>query len=166
MNPPTIKCCSHLFSFVKDINFCNNNYHQPKSHNKDETILYRKHFHDYHFHTTPPFLLLFFPFFQSTFLLLHLLPPACAAYKSGGDRLAPQGMSQPGARSKASAPDTPRLCSETPSQGDIYMKGTSPSHPSLKTGGKEGLSSQRVQGQEKATVAAAFMGPDCRLYLD
>lgn len=76
-------------------------------------------------------------FFQSSFLLLHLLPPDCAAYKSDGDRLAPLGMSQPGARSKGSSPDTPRLCSETASQGDIYMKGTYPSHPSLKAGKKE-----------------------------
>lgn len=76
-------------------------------------------------------------FFQSNFLFLHLLPPDCAAYKSDGDRLAPLGMSQPGARSKGSSPDTPRLCSETTSQGDIYMKGTYPSHPSLKAGKKE-----------------------------
>lgn len=75
-------------------------------------------------------------FFQSTFLILHLLPADCAAYKSRGDRLAPLGMSQPGAGSTASSPDTPRLCSEATSQGDIYMKVT---YPSLKTGKKEAL---------------------------
>lgn len=73
-------------------------------------------------------------FFQSTFLLLYLSPPEHAAYKSRGDRLAPLGMSQAGIRYKGSTPDTPRLCSETTSQGDIYMKGTYPSHPSLKQG--------------------------------
>lgn len=74
-------------------------------------------------------------FFQSTFLILHLLPADCAAYKSRGDRLAPLGMSQPGAGSTASSPDTPRLCSEATSQGDIYMKVT---YPSLKPGKKRG----------------------------
>lgn len=76
-------------------------------------------------------------------------------------------MSQPGTGSKGSSADTPRLCSESTSQGDIYMKGTYLRHPSLKTVGGEILFySQTFQGQEKAPVTAISMGPDCRLYLD
>lgn len=57
------------------------------------------------------------------------------------------------------------LCSETTSGGDIYMKGTEPSHPGLKEG-KKGLYSQEVQGQYKARITDIFKGPNCRLYLD
>lgn len=94
---------------------------------------------------------LFLPFVPP---LLHVLsfsvsltPPESKTYKSRGDRLAPLGTSQPEAQSKGCSPDTAPLCSETTSRGDIYMKGTDPSHPGLKEGKKGLYFAETVQGQ-------------------
>lgn len=69
-------------------------------------------------------------------------------------------MSQPGIGSKGSSADMPHLCSETTSQGDIYMKGTHLRHPSLKTvvGGKILFYSQTFQWQEKGSCDCYFHG--------
>lgn len=37
----------------------------------------------------------------------------------------------------------PPLCSETTSRGDIYMKGTDPSHPGLKRGEERAIFTER-----------------------
>lgn len=98
----------------------------------------------------PHFLFLPFlpPLLHILSLSISLTPPDSKTDKSRGDRLAPLGTSQPEAERKGSSPDTAPLCSETASRGDIYMKGTGPSHPGLKEG-KKGLYSRKQSKDNK-----------------
>lgn len=93
-------------------------------------------YHAFHYHHRHHLL---HPFPTKNLPSLYLPPTPSTprvhkAYKSRGDRLAPLGMSQPEARLKDSSPNIPSLSFQPVSRGNIYMKGTDPSHPGLKRG--------------------------------